>query len=102
MSLVGSSPTASARNENEYLLSRGPAATTSGLHPENEGSSPSGMTRGNGEGRMGNGECLNAGSVHSPLPIPHSPLSSYGSVGNWQTTLVQNQGCCGFESHSGY
>jgi hypothetical protein len=22
-----------------------------------------------------------------------------GSVGNWQTTLIQNQGCCGFESH---
>ncbi len=26
----------------------------------------------------------------------------YGSVGNWQTTLTQNQGCCGFESHSSY
>jgi hypothetical protein len=31
---------------------------------------------------MGNGECFDACSVHSPLPIPHSPLKSCGSVGN--------------------
>ena len=38
--LVGSSPTASARGID--LQSRGPAATTPGLHPGNEGSIPSG------------------------------------------------------------
>lgn len=26
----------------------------------------------------------------------------HGSVGNWQTTLAQNQGCCGFKSHLSY
>ncbi len=31
---------------------------------------------------------------------PHS--SQHGSVGNRQTTLTQNQGCCGFESHLSY
>jgi hypothetical protein len=26
-------------------------------------------------------------------------LMTYGSVGNWQTTLFQTQRCCGFDSH---
>ena len=33
---------------------------------------------------------------------PALGTDEYGSVGNWQTTLVQNQGCCGFKSHLSY
>jgi hypothetical protein len=41
--LVGSSPTASASQHSPFeSQSRGPAATTPGLHPGNDGSSPSG------------------------------------------------------------
>jgi hypothetical protein len=28
----------------------------------------------------------------------HTGHCSFGSVGNWQTSLTQNEACCGFES----
>ena len=78
------------------IRSRGPAATTPGLHPGNDGSSPSGITAmQNSESRMRHEEAVGL-SQHSEFPIPH--LKRLGRQPR-STTLTQNQGCCGFESH---
>ena len=44
--------------------------------------------------------------VFAKAPTGHRRIldtgNKHGSVGNWQTTLTQNQGCCGFDSHLSY
>src|SRR5260221_14075238 len=68
--------------------SRGPAAKTPGLHPGNDGSSPSGIIE-KDEGRRRKDE-KTAPIDRCFIPHPSSfrlhPL--VGSVGNWQTTLA--------------
>jgi hypothetical protein len=83
--------------------SRGPAATTPGLHPGNDGSSPSGSTCFVAQLHVlaeQPGVLASLSRWRSWVQIPSRTLSIRARYANWQSGEAQTFVICGFDSRS--